>query len=153
MHPRVLLQISPIALLVVSAVVAGCDSSPTGPPNEPVFVLVIQPSSAILHTGRQLQLKVRVKGAEERVRSPADVHWSSTDDRIAKVTPGGMVTAGNSGSAQIHASWEGHQGYASVQVIDRATLPPCPVFSAGALRPNADKGIPCTTQPSNEGKR
>ena len=150
MYPRVLLQIPPLA---VSALVAACDSTPTGPDREPVFILVIHPSSSILQTGRQLQLKVTAKGAEDRVRSPVDVHWSSTDDGIAKVTAGGLVVAGNHGTAQIRASWKGHEGWASVQVIDRDTPSLCPVFSVEGLQPSAEEAIPCTPLPSTGEER
>lgn len=152
MHASVPIHSSWFALLAATALVAACDSSPSGPPDDPIFLLVIQPSSATLLSGGQLLLKVTAKGAEDRVRSNADVHWSSTDDGVATVTPGGMVKAANTGTAQITAFWEGHRAYASVRVLDR-DFRPCPNFAAASLGPSYDKALPCIPQPSGGGKR
>jgi hypothetical protein len=152
MHAPVLLHPSWFALLAATALVAACDSSPSGPPDDPIFLLVIQPSSATLTSGGQLQLKVTAKGAEDRVRSNADVHWSSTDDGVATVTAGGMVKATNKGTAQITALWEGHRAYASVRVLDR-DFRPCANFALAAPGPGYDKALPCIPQPSAGGER
>jgi hypothetical protein len=150
MHPAFSIQLAPYALLAATALVVACDSSPTGPGNERTFLLVVQPSSATLLSGRQLQLKVTAKGAEDRVRSAKDVHWSSTDDRIATVSPDGVVTATGLGQAQIDVLWEGHRAFATVRVIDRSDIPRCPSFAVEGVEPSAEKVPQCT--PAGEGK-
>lgn len=143
MHASVPLHSSWFALLAATALVAACDSSPTGQNDEPIFILVVQPSSARLLPGGRLQLKVTATGAEDRVRSAADVHWSSTDEGVATVTADGVVTAANLGLAEIKASWEGRRGSAIVRVIDRTGPPPCPNFLTAALGPSSDKVSQC----------
>jgi hypothetical protein len=152
MHASVPIHPSWFALLAATALVVACDSSPSGPAEDPIFLLVIQPSSATLLSGGQVQLKVTAKGAEDRVRSNADVHWSSTDDRVATVTSSGVVNATNRGTAQITALWEGHRAYAAVRVLD-PDFRPCPNFAVAASGPSYDKALPCIPEPSGGGKR
>jgi Bacterial Ig-like domain (group 2) len=146
MRPAFSTQLAPYALLAATALIAGCDTSPTGLDREQPFLLVVQPSSATLLTGRQLQLRVMAKGAEDRVSSERDVHWSSTDDRIATVSPAGVVTATGLGQAQIDVLWEGHRAFATVKVIDRDIIPPCPSFAIEGLKPSAEKVSQCAAE-------
>jgi hypothetical protein len=147
------IQISSFAILAATALVIGCDSSPTDLSDERTFLLVIQPSSATLQTGHRLQLNVTARGAEDRVRSTTDVLWSSGSDAIATVSADGIVTARGNGSAQIIAWWEGHRGVATVKVIERSAPKPCGELALATEEPNSDKISSCQTPPPGGGKR
>jgi hypothetical protein len=139
-----------LALFAVTALVAACDTSPTGLEDGRITVLVVKPSAATLLTGRQLQLNVTSQGALDRPLTATDVLWSSTDDAVATVSPEGVVTARRDGAAQITAWFEGHRAFATVKVLDHGNPGPCG-FPELAAEPSQQKTSNCTAEPPAAG--
>ncbi|MEZ0335509.1 MAG: Ig-like domain-containing protein [Gemmatimonadales bacterium] len=116
MHPSVRVAASCCAALLL---VTSCGSDVGGPESGPEIIL-IQPSNATLMAGQSLQFNVTATGDQPALRA-TDVVWSSSDARIAAVSKGGAVKAGDPGTVRIEAWWNGVRGNATVIVLDAGT--------------------------------
>ncbi len=73
-----------------------------------------------MEVGEQLTLRVTATGANGQPVSTANLFWSSSDERIATVTPAGSVTALVPGEVRISASTEGRSATSQISVLTRA---------------------------------
>jgi outer membrane protein OmpA-like peptidoglycan-associated protein len=79
-------------------------------------VVVTPPMVTLEALGATLQLAAAPKDEAGRPLSGRAVRWSSSNDSIATVTDGGLVTAAADGTATITAASEGAAGTATVRV-------------------------------------
>ena len=114
------------APIVVLALIAACDGDdgvpPTEPPGPPVATTVsISPASADLSSfGESLQLTAAVVDQNGQTMAGAPVSWTISDNSVATVSGGGLVTAARNGSATVTATSGGAAGSATVTVAQRA---------------------------------
>ncbi|MDI3317492.1 MAG: Ig-like domain-containing protein [Bacillota bacterium] len=79
--------------------------------------ITVQPSSATLSAGAQLQLKVTAKFADNVTKDVTGVAaYASSDSSVATVTPSGLVTAKATGNATITVTYGGQNGTAAIIV-------------------------------------
>jgi uncharacterized protein YjdB len=97
----------------------------------PVATVTIAPASSTLEPGGTTTLTATVRSASGAVLTDRTVLWSSSDTRVATVSPSGVVTAIAPGTATVTASAEGKTGTASVTVsrpaaasVGRVTVTP-----------------------------
>ncbi|MYA32133.1 MAG: hypothetical protein F4164_10755 [Gemmatimonadales bacterium] len=103
---------TPFRLLLLSLVLAcGGDSAPVEPPPTPAVPspvatsITISPGSATLNAlGEAAQLRAQVLDQNGQAMAGATVSWSSSNDSVAAVTDGGLVTAIANGSASVTAA-------------------------------------------------
>lgn len=107
--------------LVLACLVA-CTDNPTGPFTAPVNAVVVTPAAATIVVGDTLRLAVRLMDAHGDSLSGRTVAWSSTAPAKATVTPAGLVTGLDTGSARIVALSEEKSDTAVVTV----SLEPAP---------------------------
>jgi uncharacterized protein YjdB/alpha-tubulin suppressor-like RCC1 family protein len=88
----------------------------------PVASLTVAPLPDMV-VGDTAQLKVALADARGHALSGRTVAWSSSDSKVAAVTPAGLVTAVAPGSAALAAESEGKRGALNV------TIKPAPVAS------------------------
>lgn len=99
-----------ITLLPLGLACGGGDGpaeSPTAPPgSSPVATsITISPESSTLSAlGKTAQLRAEVLDQNGRAMASMTVTWSSSDDSVATVTDGGLVTAIANGSASVMAA-------------------------------------------------
>ena len=90
------------ALAVAAALVASaCDGAA---PRVPHSVRVAPGHATVQNVGDTIAYRAQVLDVDGAVIYEADIHWSSKDERIATVSPLGVVTATGPGSVEIVAS-------------------------------------------------
>jgi outer membrane protein assembly factor BamB len=111
------------SVLLVSAV-AGCKDG-TGPRQEPVATVVIGnvPDGTLL-SGATVQLTATPLDASGATLSNRKITWSTSDETIAGVSTGGLVTAVGAGPVTIRATAEGKHGEAVLDVRGGGTVGP-----------------------------
>ncbi|MGH7444838.1 MAG: Ig-like domain-containing protein, partial [Longimicrobiales bacterium] len=103
------------AVLAVAALVA-CDEEPSGP-GDAVANVEVEPVGRDLTSGETFQMTaVAIDASGDTVPDKAAT-WSSSAEDVASVSPGGLVTARQIGSAVITATIEGHSGSTTVSVV------------------------------------
>ncbi|HTI64210.1 MAG TPA: Ig-like domain-containing protein, partial [Gemmatimonadaceae bacterium] len=84
--------------------------------NIPVASVTVQPSSTSIAQGSSVQFFATVKDANGTVVTDRAVTWTSSNDAVAVVSPGGVVTGNAAGTATITATSEGISGSGTVTV-------------------------------------
>jgi trimeric autotransporter adhesin len=113
-HPTVLLRGLKAGLAGLAlACGSSSDSAPSAPGPAPVSSVSVDPSSASLLVGATQTLTATPKDAAGNVLTGRTVAWSSSDQSIATVSSGGLVTAVAAGSTTITATSEGKFGSAA----------------------------------------
>jgi hypothetical protein len=102
-----------VSLLLVSC---GDDGGVTEPSPQSVARMEVSPASGSVQVGGTLQLAALPRDAAGNVLSGRAVIWSSDNEAVATVTPGGRVTGVAAGSATVTATSEGKSGGATVTV-------------------------------------
>lgn len=121
-----------LALAAVFALLGGCHSEPSTAPTGPVTPVCtvrgvsVSPSTVTMATGQSLALSATVDAANCAQTTPA---WTSTDDRVARVSSAGMVTAITPGTVSIVANVGGLTGSARVSVGPEPIIINAPVAS------------------------
>lgn len=117
----------PVAVPIVAlALIVGCggddETAPTAPPAPPVATTVsISPAAADLSSfGETLQLTAAVVDQNGRTMAGATVSWTISDNSVATVSAGGLVTAARNGSAIVTATSGAATATAAVTVAQRA---------------------------------
>ncbi len=109
-----------IGLMLTLGIVLGCSSeagAPSGPTSAPVASVTVAPAQGQILVGGTIQYAATLKDAADATLTGRTVTWSSSDNSVATVEAGGMVTGVGSGAATITATAEGKQGNASVAVV------------------------------------
>lgn len=96
----------------------GCESRPTDP-TRPVSVQ-LTPANDSLLVGEVRQIEVAVENAAgAEISRSVSVVWSTSDHRIATVSPAGAVRGEDSGTATITATARGRSAQTSIRVRER----------------------------------
>ena len=85
--------------------------------------VLVDPASATLAVGATLQLTATLVNADGDT-VPGTVEWATTNPARATVSATGLVTAVDTGTVQIHATYEGLGGYSVITVGTPAPPPP-----------------------------
>ena len=111
-----------LALALIVACVGDDEAAPTGPPEPPVATTVgISPAAVDLSSfGETLQLTAAVVDQNGQTMAGAPVSWTVSDNSVATVSAGGLVTAVANGSATVTATSGSAAGTATVTVAQRA---------------------------------
>jgi uncharacterized protein YjdB len=97
----------------------------------PVATVTVTPTTVSVVRGSTQQLAAETRDAHNTVLTGRAVSWSSSNESVATVAAGGLVTGVASGSATITATSEGQSGSSSI------TVTPAPVASVSvALAPS-----------------
>ena len=113
----------PILVLALIVACGGDDeAAPTEPPEPPVATTVsISPAAADLSSlGETLQLAAAVADQNGQAMAGAPVSWTTSDNSVASVSGGGLVTAVANGSVTVTATSGSAAGTAAVTVAQRA---------------------------------
>ena len=90
---------------------------PTEPPAQvPATINLSSYEVSLTAVGQMIQITATVLDQESRIIPGATVTWSSSNPNVARIDPGGTVTAASNGSAQITASFDQARAIASVSV-------------------------------------
>lgn len=109
----------------VLALIVGCGgddgAAPTEPPEPPVATTVsISPAAVELSfLGETLQLTAGIADQNGQAMAGAPVSWTTSDNSVASVSAGGLVTAVANGSATVTATSGSAAGTAAVTVTQR----------------------------------
>lgn len=121
-------------LLAATAVVlaTGCSGSDSGgSSSEKIETLVVAPDGATIDTGTTLQLRATGRTASGRFIDVTDVEWTASAGTIS--ADGLFTPAGASAGVTITAEAAGHDGEASVAVVEPGTLSVTVVDAASGL--------------------
>ncbi|MGE3525935.1 MAG: Ig-like domain-containing protein, partial [Gemmatimonadales bacterium] len=97
----------------------------------------LTPSRGSIKVGGTLRLSADVRDARGNAVAGRAVEWSSSDERVATVSPAGVVTGVSTGSATITGVTEGRRGTTALTVVaDRAEVARVLITPAtGSLNP------------------
>ena len=90
-------------------------------PRIPTSVTLSTPSVSFTSLGQTQQLAPSVTDQDGKALSGADVVWTSSNDAVATVSPGGLVTAIGAGSADVTATAGSASASAQVAVVQTPT--------------------------------
>lgn len=117
----------PVAVPILTlALIVACggddEATPTEPPEPPVATTVsISPASVDLSSfGETLQMTAAVGDQNGQTMAGAPVNWATSDNSVATVSAGGLVTAVRNGSATVTATSGSAAGTATVTVAQSA---------------------------------
>lgn len=102
-----------MAVVALAWAMTSCDD---GPPSV-ARVTVTSPVSE-LTVGRTTQLAVKVEDKDGNVLTGRGVTWTSSNNGIARVSTGGVVTGEGEGPVTITAASEGQSGAVAITIID-----------------------------------
>ena len=101
-------------LVTLTVMLTACDSTdPSAMAPSPVTGLTIEGSDAIL-AGDPVSYEVFASGTRSRVQAA----WTSSDARVATVTPNGVVTGHTHGPVRLEASFEGASSSKTIDVVN-----------------------------------
>lgn len=120
--PAHTLAVPILALALIVACGGDDEAAPTEPPEPPVATNVgISPAAADLSSfGETLQLTATVVDQNGQTMAGAPVSWTISDNSVATVSAGGLVTAVANGSATVTATSGGAAGTAAVTIAQTA---------------------------------
>jgi uncharacterized protein YjdB len=84
-----------------------------------IATLVISPARATVGTGDEVQLLVSAKARGGHTIANRPISWASTNTRVARVSPNGLVTAVGPGTVTLTASSENTSATAIITVTGR----------------------------------
>lgn len=116
-----------IGTCLLLGVTAGCRDS-TGPGSRVATVEVSGPTDAqgrvAVEPGATVQLTAVARNASGQVLAGKSFTWRSSDERVAVVTPDGVVAGVAAGTATVTAEAEGKRGAVSVTVLPEVVATP-----------------------------
>ena len=86
----------------------------------PVATVSVTPATLTLAVGKTAQLAASPRDARNTVMTDREMRWSTSDEAVATVSPGGIVTGVAGGTATITATSEAVTGSAAVTVTSTA---------------------------------
>ena len=109
-----------LSLAMLALTACGKDS-PTEPPTQVPSLINLSPNNIVLAAiGQSTQINATVLDQESKVITGAAVTWTSSNARVAMVSPGGLVTAVSNGTARITATFGFASASVSVSVVQEA---------------------------------
>ena len=123
----------------------GCDGQATAPPSPSDIQISVTPAQLSLRLGASAELKAVITDRTGRELTNRSLEWSSSAPEIAEVSPTGVVTARDVGTASISARSDQGIGFARVVVPlnFRLPLPQAVVLT--------EQGTPTDKCPEHEG--
>ncbi len=107
--------------LAMLALTACGKESPTEPTSQVPTNINLSPNNIVLTAiGQSTQINATVLDQESKVITGAAVTWTSSNARVAMVSPGGQVTAVSNGTARITATFGFASASVSVSVVQEA---------------------------------
>ena len=139
-HRRRLVLATGIAILLCLTG-AGCDGFFISPSIGSIY---ITPSAATVSVGGTQQLTATAKYSDGSTGtlSGSSVGWSSMDDTIASITPGGLVTGVKIGTTSMTASAQGVSATATVTVTYENVASIAITTTQGSTSPQSMASIP-----------
>ena len=110
-----------------SAMLSGSGARPS------IATLLISPARATVAAGGELQLLASAKTRDGQTIANRPMSWASTNTRVARVSPTGLVTAVGPGTVTITASSENTSATATVTVIAARSQRRALAVAAGGL--------------------
>jgi len=107
----------------------------------PVASISVSPSSALLGTGRTIQLEVRAFDGHDYALDDRPATFTSSDPAVADVSTGGALSAGSPGSSVVTIAVESISTTMQVSVTDATTIN----ITANILNPFPDAIAPDLT--------
>jgi len=101
---------------IVAKASAVADSSSIGVVFAPIAALAISPNSSTITAGGSVQLSARATDASGNTLTGRSVAWQSSNNSVATITTGGLVSGIHVGSATITGTAEGKSATASITV-------------------------------------
>jgi hypothetical protein len=117
-----------------SAVLSG------GGPRRSIATLLISPARATVNAGGEVQLLVSAKARDGQTIANRPVSWASTNTRVARVSPTGLVTAVRPGTVTITASSGNTSATTTVTVTAARSRKRTLALAAGA-RTRGNRGV------------
>jgi uncharacterized protein YjdB len=106
----------------------------------PVAAVTVTLAEPARFVGQTTQATAVLHDAQDNVLTGRDIVWSSSNARVASVSPAGLVTALAVGTANIVATSEGKSGLAAV------TITPAPVATVNVTLAKSKFGLAQSTQ-------
>ncbi|MBA3343284.1 MAG: PD40 domain-containing protein [Gemmatimonadaceae bacterium] len=129
-----------VACTIAAASMSCTDGSgPTGPDNSVTTVEVAAPSASLM-VGETFQLAAVARNAASAFAVAGQVTWTSSNNSVATVSPNGLVTAVETGAAQISATHEGRTGSARVTVVTTELIQSIDQYADGTLAFTSTRG-------------
>jgi plastocyanin len=117
-------SLAAMALAAATGLAAcGNDDGSTGPGERPAQIAISEVRGPLL-VGQSLQLEARALDAAGQEIAVGDPTWTSSDTLVIQVTPSGLMTAANVGTAALTATINGRSGSLNLTV---EPLPPTTV--------------------------
>lgn len=116
------------AVLLLAVVAVACSDASGPRPNEPVATVYVTPTTRTLVPGEIVQLSAVARDATGQELPARSVAWSSSNEVVATVSAGGLVTGVAPGEASIAVVVEGVTANATIRVtmpggvVDRIEL-------------------------------
>ncbi len=110
-----------------SAVLSGSGARPS------IATLLISPARASVSAGGEVQLLVSAKASDGQTLVDQPMSWASTNTRVARVAPNGLVTAVGPGTVTITASSKNTSATATVTVTAARSRKRALAVAAGGL--------------------
>lgn len=108
-----------LRLACLAALLAACGG--TDPGDDPVVASVdLAPDAPSLETGATLQLTATLRTSGGTVVSGRPITWTSSEEGVATVDEGGLVTGVGPGSSEVTATADGVSGAVTVSVTSAA---------------------------------
>jgi hypothetical protein len=106
-----------IPIAISAAVLASSCSDSTGPDESPIGSVIVTGPQTRIAIGTNLQLQASLLNRSGVTMSGGQVTWSSSDNAVATVTPGGMVSGLAGGISTISAAAGGVTGSIEIRVL------------------------------------
>jgi serine/threonine protein kinase len=110
-----------------SAILSGSGARPS------IATLLISPERATVSSGGEVQLLVSAKGRDGQTLVNRPMSWASTNTRVARVAPNGLVTAVGPGTVTITASNENTSATATITVTAARSRKRALALAAGGV--------------------
>jgi serine/threonine protein kinase len=130
-----------------SAMLSGSGARPS------IATLLISPARATMSAGGEVQLLVSAKTRDGQTIANRPMSWASTNTRVARVSPNGLVTAVSPGTVTITASSETTSATATVTVTAARSRRRTLAIAAGGLVLAGIAGTLWLVDPFGQGDR
>ena len=122
----------PFALILGLALISGCGGGSDGGTGPlPIASVEVVGATMAFEVGQAVQFTAVTRDKNGSPVSAGSVQWSVSPATVAKVTPGGLVTALAAGTATVTATAGGVSGNAAVSITDNGIPFTTTVFMPG----------------------
>ncbi len=136
-------------LIALVASCSGAERGLTSPDTPGVSGVIVSPSATSLTVGATIALTAQLRDASGNVVPATGVFWSSNDTTVATVSSVGVVTARDTGMAQIAASAGGQSAIGTITVTPVPVASVAIVPGSGTVSIGATMGLTAVTYDAN----